>query len=200
MTARSPDANASAIHPAPSDSARLKEALWSSATTLDAFIDEPIMNQELWRTTARLARLSDAAAARARALPHRSRLLVLLEDWCGDAMFTVPFLGRIVEQNPALEMRVLRRDLHEELMDTHRTAGGRSIPVIMTFDEAGGERGWWGPRPSPLQEWVVQEGLAMEKPLRYKAIRTWYARDRGETTVHELLTMLERWQLASPSS
>ena len=181
----------SSIHTAPANAVPLSDALWNSAQTLGEFIDTPIRNQELWRTTTRLARLSEHGAQRARALRTPLRLLVLLEDWCGDAMYTVPFAQRIVEQNAALAMRVLPRDMHDDLMETHRTRGSRSIPVIAVFDDSGAERAWWGPRPSPLQEWVVREGLAMEKPERYKAIRTWYARDRGETTAHELLTMLE---------
>lgn len=173
------------------DSTPIAEGLWENALSLATYVDGPIVNQELWRTTIRLARLSDEAAMRARAIAVPLRLLVLLEDWCGDAMYTVPFAQRIVDENPQLAMRVLQRDLHGDLMDAHRTNGSRSIPVIMTFDAHGRERAWWGPRPSPLQEWVVREGLSMDKPERYKAIRTWYARDRGATTADELLTMME---------
>jgi hypothetical protein len=121
-----------------------------------------------------------------------ARLLVLLEDWCGDAMYTVPFLQRIVDATGLLAMRVLQRDQHELLMASHMSGTARSIPVVMLFDADGVERAWWGPRPSPLQEWMLRDGLAMEKPLRYKGVRTWYARDRGVTTVDELLVMLER--------
>jgi hypothetical protein len=192
VTLRSHDSHPSAIHTALQDAAPLTDALWDSASSLQSYIDGPIANQELWRTTTRLAKLSEEALARAASIGSPMRLIALVEDWCGDAMYTVPFAQRIVEANDLLSLRVLRRDLHDALMDTHRTNGSRSIPVIISFDESGAECAWWGPRPSPLQEWVIREGLSMEKPARYKAIRTWYARDRGETTVHELLSMLER--------
>ncbi|MEO7520254.1 MAG: thioredoxin family protein [Gemmatimonas sp.] len=192
MTERVADSVPTAIHPAPAKASRLAPSLWKAAVTLQSYIDGPIVNQELWHLTTRLARLSENAVARARALANRRRVLVLLEDWCGDAMFTVPFAERLVAQNASLALRVLQRDMHPALMDMHCTNGSRSIPVVMLFDERGIELAWWGPRPSPLQHWVVTEGLGMAKPLRYKGIRTWYARDRGETTLHELLTMLEQ--------
>jgi hypothetical protein len=40
--------------------------------------------------------------------------------------------------------------------------------------------------------WVREHGLAMEKDARYKQVRTWYARDKGVTTVEEVLTLLEK--------
>lgn len=183
-------------HAAPAGALLLDETTWDIAPTLDEFVAMPIQNAELWRTTTRLARLAPDAEVRARSLVSPARLLVLLEDWCGDAMYTMPFLQRIVDANPLLEMRVLQRDQHETLMASHMSGTARSVPVVMLFDADGIERAWWGPRPSPLQEWMLRDGLTMEKPLRYKGVRTWYARDRGVTTVDELLTMLERADFA----
>jgi hypothetical protein len=180
------------IHAAPADAPPLDESTWDSAFTLADFVQLPIQNAELWRATTRLARLTSDAEARAQALSAPARVLVLLEDWCGDAMYSVPFAQRIVDANPRLAMRVLQRDAHEALMQTHMAGEARSIPVVMLFDADGRELAWWGPRPSPLQEWMLRDGMAMEKPLRYKSVRTWYARDRGVTTVGELLSMLER--------
>ncbi|MES2522065.1 MAG: thioredoxin family protein [Gemmatimonadota bacterium] len=183
-----------------SDGARqLDSARWHAAPTLAQYIEAPIKNQDLWRTTTRLARLDANAEARAGAIDGPIRLLVLLEDWCGDAMYTVPFIQRVADANPQLELRVLPRDANDDLMRTHCTGGARSIPVAMAFDATGTERAWWGARPSPLQAWVLAEGLAMEKPERYKRVRTWYARDRGATTVHEILTMLESITSVAPA-
>ena len=126
------------IHVAPHEAQRLDPSVWATAPTLDEFVRMPIENAELWRTTTRLARLSPDAAARAGALASPARLLVLLEDWCGDAMYSVPFVQRIVDANPRLSMRVLRRDEHETLMASHLSGTARSIPVVMLFDALGG--------------------------------------------------------------
>jgi hypothetical protein len=84
-------------------------------------------------------------------------------------------------------------------MDAHLTGISRSIPVIMLLDGDYVERSWWGPRPRPLQEWVLKEGLALPKDDRYKHVRTWYARDHGVTSLTELLDMIEGAELAAPA-
>ena len=49
------------------------------------------------------------------------------------------------------------------------------------------EVGHWGPRPTELQAWVLANKDTMPKDARYAEVRRWYARDRGETTLREVL-------------
>jgi hypothetical protein len=138
------------------------------------------------------ARVPEALLARARALGGSYALLVLLEDWCGDAINTIPLLAALAESVPGWSLRVLERDKHLDLMDTHLTGTARAIPVVIAIDANGNEIGWWGPRPRPLQEWVMSPAArALSAPDRYREVRRWYARDRGHTTITELLDLLE---------
>src|SRR3712207_8531646 len=57
-----------------------------------------------------------------------------------------------------------------------------SIPVVILLDDDYVERGWWGPRPTELQTWVVGAGQALDKAERYREIRRWYARRSEEHT------------------
>ena len=50
----------------------------------------------------------------------------------------------------------------------------------------------WGPRPTALQDSVSGEWKVLEKSSRYREARMWYARDRGRTTLDEVVSMLER--------
>ena len=166
---------------------------YAAAPTFDAAVQAAVENGELWRNAARLARVPDDAVARAAAVGGRWHLLVLSEDWCGDAVNTVPHVARLAEQAPNLDLRVLGRDANLDLMDAHLTGVSRSIPVVIAYDAAFAERGWWGPRPSALQAWVLgPEGQALDKTQRYRHVRAWYARDRGRTTLDEVLALLER--------
>jgi hypothetical protein len=169
----------------------LDRLVWESALTLDEFIAQATALQPLWQSARRLAPLTESQQRHAQALQSPLSLLVLLEDWCGDAVHTIPQIHRLCEANPVVSMRVVRRDDHHELMHAHMSSGVRSIPVLIAYDYEGRERGWWGPRPSPLQQWVTREGMAMEKKERYTRIRTWFARDRGETTLREVLHLLQ---------
>ena len=62
----------------------------------------------------------------------------------------------------------------------------------MILDREFRERGWWGPRPASLQRWYRNEGLFIPGPERSRRKRAWYARDRGRTTVLEVLDAVER--------
>jgi hypothetical protein len=168
-------------------------ARYEGAPTFDAYVAAAVENADLWRDAARLARVPDETVARATAVPGRWHLLVLSEDWCGDAVNTVPYVARLGELAPNLDVRVLARDANLDIMDDHLTGTARSIPIVIVYDDDFVERGWWGPRPSALQAWVFSaEGQALDKPQRYRHVRGWYARDRGRTTLDELLALLER--------
>lgn len=165
-------------------------ARYESAMTFEEFLAGATINVDFWRAQYRLATVDDEAVERLSALDARRHLLVLLEDWCGDAVNSVPVLVRLAEAVPNLDIRFLGRDANPDLMDSHLTGQSRSIPVVMVLDENYRELGWWGPRPRELQEWVLGEGLALERKERYRQERVWYARDRGRTTVAEVAEML----------
>jgi len=147
-------------------------------------------NADLWLAVYTHATVSDAAVARAAAIGGRWHILVLAEDWCGDAVNTLPVIARLVERVANLELRVLPRDANLDLMDSHLTNGARSIPVALVLRADYSEQGWWGPRPRELQAWVMGEGRVLDKPARYREVRRWYARDKGESTVRELLDVM----------
>jgi hypothetical protein len=149
-------------------------------------------NADLWAAVWRRAKVSDELVRRVSALDGAWHLLVLSEDWCGDAVNTVPVVAKLAELSPNLDLRVLARDENLDIMDAHLTGSSRSIPLVIALDEEFREQGTWGPRPAELQSWVLGPGRALEKDERYKRVRAWYARDRGITTLEEVVGMLER--------
>jgi hypothetical protein len=179
----------STTHLAPETVSR--EADWQQAVSFEAFLPTAVDNVDLWHGVYERASPPADLVARAAAVPGTWHLLVLSEDWCGDATNTVPVLARLAEAAPNLSLRVLARDEHPDLMDAHLTGTSRSIPVVILLDGKYVEHGWWGPRPGDLQEWVLGDGKAMEQDDRYREVRKWYARDRGRTTVEEVVALLE---------
>ena len=162
-----------------------------NAPTFHEYVDSTRVRQELWRAIAAHVHIPDAYVERVGALPGERHLLILSEDWCGDAVNTVPVIAHLAELAPNLDCRILARDENPDLMDAHLTGTSRSIPVAILLDDHFEELSWWGPRPRPLQQWVLTEGLALPKPDRYREVRRWYARDHGLTTLEEIATMLE---------
>jgi hypothetical protein len=164
------------------------KALWAMALPYQGFVAASDQHKGLWEGIYRIVRVPDWAF-QAVPLGTRRRLLVIAEDWCGDASSTIPIVARFADAAPGMDLRVLRRDEHPELMDRYLTNGARSIPIVIALDESFGELGHWGPRPSPLQAWVLEHRPLVPKPELYPRIRQWYARDRGETTLREVLAV-----------
>jgi hypothetical protein len=164
---------------------------FEGAKRLSDFIADAEQNRELWQSIYARASVNEDILELARQLPAKRHLLVLVEDWCGDAFNSVPWLARLADAvADKLELRVLRRDENLDLMDQHLSpTGGRAIPVVMVLDENFQEIGWWGSRPAELQAWVDESGKSLDKTDRYRQMRLWYSRDRGVSTLTEVLAI-----------
>jgi len=165
--------------------------LWAQALTFDAFLQQSTQHRELWAGVYRTAHVPSWATEEASRLGRRFRFVVLAEDWCGDASSTVPVVARFAEAL-GMELRILRRDRHPEVMDRYLSAtGGRAIPVVIVLTEAMEEVGRWGSRPAELQAFVMAERARGRTSKDYFAeVRQWYARDRGESTLREILAVM----------
>lgn len=165
---------------------------YEAAQTFADYLAGVQKHPELWRAIYAKSRVPAEIVDRIAALPPR-RLLVLSEDWCGDAVNIVPVVARLQEACPNLtDLRVLARDQNLDIMDAHLTGTSRSIPVVIVLDEKLGECAWWGPRPSELQQWILGPGQELPKDERYREARRWYARDGGKSTLDEITRLLER--------
>ena len=170
----------------------MDRARFEQAWTWQEYLESVDRNAALWHAVTRRADPpEDLVAELGAALDGPRFLLALTEDWCGDAVNALPWVARLSDAIPQLELRLLGRDENPDLMDSHLTGTSRSIPVVMVFDENFEELGWWGPRPGDLQSWAIsREARAMASDERYKVVRTWYARDRGRTILEEIASLL----------
>jgi hypothetical protein len=163
-----------------------------AAPDFEAMLGSARKNADLWAAVWRRAEVPEEYVRRVAALGGAWHLLALSEDWCGDAVNTLPIVAKLAALSPNVDLRVLASDENLDIMDTHLTGHSRSIPCVIALDEDFRERGRWGPRPAELQQWVLGPGQALDGKERYRETRTWYARDHGRTTLDELVAMLER--------
>lgn len=177
----------------PATEAVSRASYWQRGVTFHEFLSTAKDNVDLWTQTYERARVPADLVERAEAVPGSWRLLVISEDWCGDAWNTVPPLVAFAEAAGNVELRIVARDENPELMDDHLTQETkRAIPVVIVLDGEGVERGWWGPRPADLQAWFYGPGQELGKDERYRELRKWYARDKGRTTVEEVVAIIEQ--------
>jgi hypothetical protein len=107
---------------------------FAQGLTFAAYLAQMRTNKERFEKRMADAELTpaDREAIRGRKL----KILVITEDWCGDALVGFPALARLVDDAPNVEMRVFLRDANPDVMDQYLKRGlYRTIPVIVFFDE-----------------------------------------------------------------
>jgi hypothetical protein len=166
--------------------------LWQQATPYHEFVRDAAANRELWASMERIAQIPEWAIAAVRTSGEKFNFLVIAEDWCGDGTSTIPYLAKLATITRCIEVRVLRRDEHPEAMDRYLTDGARAIPIVIVLNRHLEELGHWGPRPADLQEWVRSERAKTGMKPPYPQIRRWYARDKGISTLREVLELLAK--------
>jgi len=178
----------------------LSRKRFESGLTYEQFCQTVRKHERLWTGVYNHLRVPADALHRLEHLPGHRNVVVLAEDWCGDAASLVPVLAKLADEaSELIDLRVLSRDENLDIMDEHLSHGGRAIPIAIVFDDDMNKLGWWGPRPGPAQA-LFREKLRDYKAGRLtdkreavnKPVLTWYRLDRGRHTIDEFLTILER--------
>jgi hypothetical protein len=126
-------------------------------------------------------------------IPFRLTWVVISEDWCGDSAQVLPYLAKITESSDTIEMLIISRDQHPDVMEQYLTDGKKSIPKLIAFDENGNELFTWGPRPleaAELVKQVIEKGGTKEE--MYQQLHSWYAKNRGKAVETEIYVMLAK--------
>jgi len=136
--------------------------------------------------------VSDELKSKVAAINEKQIWMVITEDWCGDSAQNLPYIAKIADCNPLVNLRIIQRDDNLDIMDLYLTNGkSRSIPKLVAFDEKGEELFQWGPRPSEAQAMVDQwkaEGL--DKNEFIEKLHLWYGRNRGAAIEAEFISLL----------
>ena len=104
--------------------------------TVSQYVEQMRTNKERFVQFMSEAAITDEDREALRRLGPGLRVLVITEDWCGDALYGFPALARLVEAEPGVEMRVFLRDRSPDVMDGYLKRGTfRTIPVFVFFDE-----------------------------------------------------------------
>lgn len=119
--------------------------------------------------------------------------VLLSEAWCGDAAQIVPVLGKIALESDKIDLKIILRDEHLDIMDQYLTNGGRSIPKLICLDQNFQELFVWGPRPASIQqvvnntkaEGITDHGILLER------IQNAYNQDHTVSTQQEIQELLE---------
>jgi hypothetical protein len=172
-------------------------SLYAGGQTWGDFLAAAKARRSLWVGNYERGIPSEDLVARARAVGGTWRWLVVAVDSCSDSANTIPYLARLVEMVPGLDLRIVTPSAGKGVMEAHRTEDARAAtPTVLLLDEAFQERGCFVERPAALRKMLAQAGSNDRDGYQRKM--DWYQEDRGAATVGDLVAMLEGAAAGAP--
>ncbi|MFK8058356.1 MAG: thioredoxin family protein [Saprospiraceae bacterium] len=173
---------------------QLDQGLTTGPNQGDYYLEIAQLNQKRMDRLDKKNRLTDEFMELLGGVQRKYLMLVLSEGWCGDAAQTLPMFNWIAESSPNIELKVVLRDEHTDLMDQYLTDGGRSIPKVLFIDMDTNEvLADWGPRPLIAQAISLRYKRSPEPKKPYAEhhidLHGWYARDKTRSTQAELISL-----------
>lgn len=171
------------------------------ALNTDLTIKEYIhLNQRRMYRVEKTYSISSELAQQVKNLQHKTYWLILTEHWCGDASQTLPALHAIAELSGGkIEMKLVYRDQHPELMNAYLTNETKSIPKLIQLDEHLNVTGIWGPRPSVAQKLVRELKSHPATAAGYaNELHLWYAKNKQQDLEKEVAQLIYRANLFCP--
>ena len=140
---------------------------FAQGMSFQQYLDQMTTNKDKFLETLAATHVTPEDRAICKDRREKLNVLVLTEDWCGDALTNFPVLARMVEGAPNVEMRVFLRDQSPDVMDQYLNRGlFRSIPVFVFFDEDMKEVARFVERPPKITEYMDQKQLELRRQLR----------------------------------
>ena len=118
--------------------------------------------------------------------------LVLSEGWCGDAAQTLPVINKIADKSDLINLRIIFRDEHEELMRHFLTNGGKSIPKLIVLNSENNVLNTWGPRPNIATKMVQDyKNTHGQLDAAFKQeLQVWYNKNKGVNIQENMVGLL----------
>lgn len=124
-------------------------------------------------------------------IQSKQKWLLITEPWCGDAAHSVPFIKKMADYTPNIELEIQLRDSEESEIENYLTNGNRSIPKLIVRDENNNDIFTWGARPAEATELVQQQKTSDLSTKEKKAeLQVWYNKDKGQAIQEEISELL----------
>ncbi|MCK7589178.1 thioredoxin family protein [Subsaxibacter sp. CAU 1640] len=166
----------------------------SGTNKTEALINYTMLNDRRMKRWDKTIKVSDEVKECIAKFKGNVTWLVLTESWCGDAAQVLPFVNKVAELSNNIDLKLVYRDENEALMDAFLTNGGRSIPKLIMIDNTSGNvLDTYGPRPSIATQLVneFKETYGILTPEFKEELQLWYNKDKGHTTIQDLLELLK---------
>lgn len=180
---------------------------FAAAKTYEQYVSSIERNREKFADNLAKTRIPDDLRDRYRSLVAQpdgpAKLLVIGEDWCPDVFRGLPVFARIAEA-AGMELRVLERDQHREIMEHFKKDGEfDSIPVAVFFTRDHRYLTHWIERPAQANAEMHEAMSPVFGPSGTRALSERYGRPPTDAeraaAKEETARLYEEFQRSSPT-
>lgn len=168
----------------------LAEGKTSGSNHSEAYINYTKMNVTRMNRVDKTGKISTEMEALINNIQKPQVWVAITEAWCGDASQSIPYIAKLADLNPLIELKLIFRDENPEVMDEYLTEGARSIPKLIGLSKDLEEELFtWGPRPKYLQDRLKaykKDPQGLSSKQFSEGTYLWYARDRNKAIEQEL--------------
>ena len=141
-----------------------------------------MLNDRRMKRLDKTIKISEATITKMQEITEPQTWLLITEGWCGDAAQNLPVINKIAATNSLINLKLVLRDEHEDLMNLFLTNGGKSIPKLVALDKNNTVINTWGPRPSEATKMVAdykaKHGVI---DAQFKEdLQVWYNKNKGQ--------------------
>lgn len=159
----------------------------------DDLVEYTQLNDKRMKRWDKTAKVSEDTTTKIKDSNKKTTWLVISESWCGDAAHIMPIINKVAELNDNIDYKVVLRDENDALMNQFLTHGGKSIPKLIMLDSKTNEvLNTFGPRPTVatqlVQDYKTEHGMLT--PEFKEDLQRWYNKDKGQSTIEDLIKLL----------
>ena len=160
----------------------------------EVMVNYTMLNARRMKRWDKTIKISEEMKSKIEKFNRKVTWLVITESWCGDAAHIMPVMNKVAELNENIDLKVVLRDENDALMNQFLTHGGKAIPKLIMIDNATNKViNTFGPRPKVattlVNDYKAKHGMLT--PEFKEDLQRWYNKDKGQSTIEDLVKLLE---------
>lgn len=92
--------------------------------------------------------------------PSITNLLILSEVWCPDCLVLMAAVQKLQAKEPALKIRMLGKEGHDDILEDRSNDGKARIPLIIFLDQNFNQQGFISERPQSITALFAEDEQA----------------------------------------
>ncbi len=166
-------------------------AMFEQGRAYEDFLGAADARVEVWQSNTRRSRPPVALVDRLKKASDGLRFVVVAVAACSDSVHTVPYVAALARE-AGVPLRIVDASIGRPIQNAFKTPDGRGATPTVAILRGDTVVGAWVERPGALQTWMLGPGSVLSQSERLDRKFGWYEWDRGESTVTELVELVER--------